>query len=116
MNILPDRQKTRQTLPDGSYLCPVVVEFNSNARKVIRNRTVEDDMAEPALKKGERPSRRARMMANAIFLEDLLERGVFSSPHELARRCGIRPDTIYECLALLNRPAEEVEGVLFETK
>ncbi len=52
MNILPDRQKTRQTLPDGSYLCPVVVEFNSNARKVIRNRTAEDDMAEAALKKG----------------------------------------------------------------
>ena len=58
---------------------------------------------------------RKTAMCGAIFFLHPIE-ALALPPHGLARRCGIRPDTIYECLALLNRPAEEVEGVLFETK
>ena len=52
-----------------------------------------------------------RYVRGNFFLHPIEARAL--APHGLARRCGIQPDTIYECLALLNRPAEEVEGVLF---
>lgn len=115
MKIFPDSQHGRRTLPDGSYVIPVVISFDSRARKVMRTRTEEDDLADEALPKEQRPTRRARMMANALFLEGLLESGHFESPHELSRKCGIRTDTIYECLSLLNRPPAEIEAILFET-
>lgn len=54
-------------------------------------------------------------MANAIYLEGLLETGRFRSMGELARKAGVRRDSLNEYLQMLDRPLREIERILFET-
>jgi len=98
-----------------TYTVPVTFEFNRNSVKTIRRKTEADVKAERALKRGERPTRRAIRMANALYLERLLETGRFSSPYRLAESTGICRDTIYDLLHMLNCSVEEMEAALFET-
>lgn len=102
------------TSQNKSYTIPVVLEFNRKAVKTIRTRTEADDKVERALRRGERPTRRAIRMANALYLERLLETGRFSSPRSLALSTGICPDVIQSTLNMLDRSNEEIEAILHE--
>ena len=105
----PQSNGTPQT-----YTFPVVIEFDSNRRKTVRQRNRGDDIAAKALKKGERPTRDAIRMANALYIEKLLESGKFKSIRVLARKTGISYDVIYKLLHMLNRSNADIEAQLFE--
>ncbi len=110
------QQAITRAAPSGVTKVSLVTFYrDSKGCRQLRARTVGDELAEQALQRGKRPSRKAIRMANAIKLEQVLESGRFKSIREAAQRCGISRNTAAELLNMLNQSPEEIETILYET-
>ncbi len=109
------QQKITMRPPEGvTKVSPITIYQNNRGGKAIRARRVGDELANQALSRGQRPTRRAIKMANALRVERLLETGRYKSVRELAMRTGISRNTLGELLEMLNQGVKEIEKVLFE--
>lgn len=90
---------------------PLKLVFNSKASKVLLPATEE-----PApLPKGQRPTKRAIALANALTLERKLMDGTFRSLADARRQLGFTRGIQNRVFRLLDLPPEEMAKILFET-
>jgi len=108
----------RNKVDDLTYVSPFMFRYNDRGKRELVRLTegmVAEEAAWEERQQKATPSRRAVKMANAIQLEWLLETGRFRSMGELARKAGVRRDTLNEYLQMLDLPLREIEQILFET-
>ena len=109
------QQELKIEPPKGvTKVSPIKIFYNEKGGKSIRPRRVGDELEERALKRGERPSKRALKMANALCLERIMESGKYANITQLAKRTRICRNRYAELLEMLNRSREEIEAILFE--
>ncbi len=65
---------------------------------------------------GQRPTRRAIRMANAIMMERILTSARFSSAREFSEALGVSQPVVSNALKMLNLPPDEIERILFEVR
>ncbi len=103
--------------PEGvTKVSPITIFNNSRGGKSIRARRVGDELANQALSRGQRPSRQAIKMANALRVERILDTGRYRSIRELAARTKISRNTLAELLNMLNQGIMEIEAQLYEMR
>lgn len=86
----------------------VGTHFNRYGRKCLLEQPID------IKRKGERISKRALRMANAIVLEELLMEGRFENIGEALKYLGISRYIWKDCAAMLNLPPEEITRILFK--
>lgn len=91
---------------------PVSLRYTSRASKELFTGA---DCVPPAVPKGQRPTARARRMANALWLEGLLLQGTFPSLTAARNALGLTKALTDQMFKMLDLPPEEMERILFET-
>ncbi len=71
--------------------------------------------ATPSLKMGNRPTKRAIRMANALVLEQKLHAGAFRSLTDVCDTFGITRMVLSKTLDMLDHTPEEISSILRET-
>lgn len=66
-------------------------------------------------KKGQRPSKRAQRLANALWLEGKLLMGVYGSLRDAQHALGLSKGITDHMFKLLQLPPDEMERILEET-
>lgn len=96
---------------------PITLIYASNgSHKIMRTRTIGDEVAAQARSAAYSPSTNAIRMANALRIEEILGTGQFRSASDLARKMGVSRKLMSDLLGMLNLPVEEIERLLFETR
>lgn len=96
---------------------PITLIYDSNgSHKIMRSRTIGDEIAAHARSAAYSPSTSAIRMANALRIEQILGTGQFRSAADLARKLGMSRKLIGDLLAMLNLPVAEIERLLFDTR
>lgn len=109
------QQKIIISPPQGvTRVSPIHIYNNSKGGKSIRPRRIGDELADCALQRGQRPSRQALRIANALRVEKLLETGKYGNISSLAKHLKMCRSTLSDLLNMLNRSNAEIEKILFE--
>lgn len=91
---------------------PLSLVFNSKGAKTLISRQPDD--TRPALAKGQRPSKRAIRLANALMVEQMLHEGAFPSVEAAMRALGITRSMRTCLFRTLDMSPQEMERVLNE--
>ncbi len=102
--------------PGFDFSIPIIRERDKENCISLRVRTREDDLIESAAGEGQRPTKRAIRMANAIMMERILTSGRFSSAREFSEALGVSQPVVSNALKMLNLPPDEIERILFEVR
>ncbi len=84
-------------------------------RRNSRSRLVYAQPKLPSQKKGNRPTKRAIRMANALVLEQMLHVGQFRSLADIRMTYGITRMVLAKALDMLDHTPEEITAILRET-
>lgn len=84
-------------------------------RRNSKSRLVLTEPEPPSLKKGNRPTKRAIRMANALVLEQKLHAGEFRSLTDVCDTFGITRMVLSKTLDMLDHTPEEISSILRET-
>ena len=84
-------------------------------RRNSKSRLVLTEPEPPSLKKGNRPTKRAIRMANALVLEQKLHSGEFRSLTDVCDTFGITCMVLSKTLDMLDHTPEEISDILRET-
>ena len=83
-------------------------------RRNSKSRLVLTEPEPPSLKMGNRPTKRAIRMANALVLEQKLHAGVFRSLADIRMTYGITRMVLAKTLDMLDHTPEEIASILRE--
>ena len=84
-------------------------------RRNSKSRLVLTEPEPPSLKMGNRPTKRAIRMANALVLEQKLHVGEFRSLTDVCDTFGITRMVLSKTLDMLDHTPEEISSILRET-
>lgn len=84
-------------------------------RRNSKSRLVLTEPEPPSLKKGNRPTKRAIRMANALVLEQKLHSGELRSLADIRMTYGITCMVLSKTLDMLDHTPEEISAILRET-
>ncbi len=84
-------------------------------RRNSKSRLVLTQPKPPSQKKGNRPTKRAILMANAFVLEQMLHAGQFRSLTDVCDTFGITRMVLSKTLDMLDHTPEEISAILRET-
>ena len=84
-------------------------------RRNSKSRLVLTEPEPPSLKMGNRPTKRAIRMSNALRLEQMLYAGQFRSLADIRMTYGITRMVLAKTLDMLDHTPEEIADILRET-
>ena len=92
---------------------PLILKRNNKTARVFAPVPPPEEMN--PLGKGQRPTKKALALANALMLERKLMDGTYRSLAEARRKLGFTRSIQDRLFRLLALPPEEMERILFET-
>ena len=99
---------------EGDHLASTEV-IKLALRRNSKSRLVLTEPEPPSLKMGNRPTKRAIRMANALVLEQKLHAGEFRSLTDVCDTFGITRMVLSKTLDMLDHTPEEISSILRET-